>query len=90
MSGAGPTRTALRISLPVIGPALISAALLIFIVAAAMYSIPAIIGTTARVQTLSVYIVNLTQTSAEGLDRAVAAASVLVLFMGARGSSSAG
>ena len=81
MSGAGPLRTALRISLPVIGPAILSAALLVLIIAAAMYSIPAIIGSTARVPTLSVYIVNLTLRSSAGLSRAVAAALVLVVFI---------
>ena len=81
MSGAGPVRTALRISLPVIGPAILSAALLVLIIAAAMYSIPAIIGTSARIQTISVYIVNLTLESAAGLSRAVAAALVLVVFI---------
>ena len=81
MSGAGPARTALRISLPVIGPAILSAALLVLIIAAAMYSIPAIIGTSARIPTISVYIVNLTLESAAGLSRAVAAALVLVVFI---------
>jgi iron(III) transport system permease protein len=81
MSGAGPLRTAFSVSLPVIGPSILLAALLVVVVAAAMFSIPAIIGTSARVQTLSVYIVQLTQVSAAGLDRAVAAASVLVVFI---------
>jgi len=81
MSGAGPVRTAVRISLPVIGPAILSAALLVLIIAAAMYSIPAIIGTSARIPTISVYIVNLTLESAAGLSRAVAAALVLVVFI---------
>lgn len=81
MSGAGPLRTVLRVSLPAIGPALASAALLIVIIAAAMYSVPAIIGTQARITTLSVYIVDLTQSSSSGLDRSVAAALILVAFV---------
>jgi iron(III) transport system permease protein len=64
MSGAGPVRTAVRISLPVIGPAILSAALLVLIIAAAMLLDPAIIGTSARIPTISVYIVNLTLESA--------------------------
>jgi iron(III) transport system permease protein len=83
MSGAGLTRTMWTVSLPLIGPALMSAALLIVIIGAAMYSIPAIIGVDARIDTLSVYIVNLTQTSSTGMPRAVASALVLVLCISA-------
>ena len=81
MSGAGPIRTALRISLPLIGPAILSAWLMVVIIGAALYSIPAIVGSMARIQTLSVYIVNLTSTSSAGMTRAVAAAMVLVVFL---------
>lgn len=83
MSGAGPLRTALRISGPAIGPALASAGLLVAIIAASLYSIPAIIGTSARITTVSVYIVDLTANSSGGLNQAVAASVLLVAFIGA-------
>jgi iron(III) transport system permease protein len=81
MAGAGPLRTALRVSLPAIAPAIASAALLVTIIAASLYSIPAIIGTTARVETVSVYIVYLTQNSSGGFDQSVAVAVVLAVFV---------
>jgi iron(III) transport system permease protein len=81
MSGAGPLRTALQVSLPAVGPALVSAALLIVIIAAALYSIPAIIGSSARIETLSVYIVYLTQSSSSGLNQSVAASMMLLVFL---------
>jgi iron(III) transport system permease protein len=81
MSGAGPIRTALEVSLPAVGPAIVSAALLIVIIATALFSIPAIIGTAARIETLSVYIVDLTQSSASGLNKSFAASLVLLLFI---------
>jgi iron(III) transport system permease protein len=82
MSGAGPLRTVFRISGPAIGPALASAALLVAIIAASLYSIPAIIGTSARIDTVSVYIVDLTSNSAGGLNESVAASVLLVAFIG--------
>jgi iron(III) transport system permease protein len=81
MTGAGPLRTALRVSLPAIMPAIASAALLVVIIAASLYSIPAIIGTTARIETVSVYIVYLTQNSSAGFDQSVAVALVLAVFV---------
>ncbi len=81
MSGAGPLRTAIQVSLPAVGPALVSAALLIVIIAAALYSIPAIIGSSARIETLSVYIVYLTQSSSSGLNQSVAASMMLLVFL---------
>jgi iron(III) transport system permease protein len=81
MSGASPLRTAFRVSLPAIAPAIASAALLVIIIAASLYSIPAIIGTTARIETVSVYIVYLTQNSSAGFDQSVAVAVVLAVFV---------
>jgi iron(III) transport system permease protein len=82
MSGAGSLRTAWSISRPAIGPALLSASLLLVIVATSMYSIPAVIGTASRIQSLSVYIVFKTTSNAgTGLPQAVAAAVLLVGFL---------
>ena len=81
MSGAGPFRTAREVSLPAIKPALAAAGLLVAIIGASLYSIPAIIGTTARIETVSVYIVYLTQNSYAGFDESVAVALVLAAFV---------
>lgn len=59
MSGAGAVRTARKVSLPAILPSIGSAALLIVFSALALYAIPVIIGSTARITVLSVYIVRL-------------------------------
>jgi iron(III) transport system permease protein len=81
MSGAGPLRTVLKVSLPAIAPAIAAAGLLIVIIGMALFSIPAIIGTGARIQTLSVYIVNLIDSGPSGLPLAVAAAALLFAFI---------
>jgi iron(III) transport system permease protein len=81
MNGAGPLRTALTVSLPAIKPALAAAGLLVVIIGASLYSIPAVIGTTARIETVSVYIVYLTLNDYSGLNESVAVAVVLALFI---------
>ncbi|MGH8915895.1 MAG: ABC transporter permease subunit, partial [Acidimicrobiia bacterium] len=62
MSGANPWVTVAKVSLPAIRPALASAALLLVIVGVSFFSVPRTIGSLARVDTVSVYIVRLTQT----------------------------
>lgn len=53
-SGAGTWRTLRRISMPAVLPSIVGSALLIVIVGMAMYSVPVIIGTAARIDVLSV------------------------------------
>ena len=79
MAGAGPLRTAVSVTLPAIRPALASAALLIVIIGITLFSIPRTIGLLARVDTISVYIVRLTQEAPSRLDEAVAV-SIVMLF----------
>lgn len=59
MSGAGRMRVFLRISSASVLPAIMSSALLVTIVGIAMYSVPVIIGSVARIDVLSVMTVNL-------------------------------
>ncbi|HWB35516.1 MAG TPA: iron ABC transporter permease [Rugosimonospora sp.] len=54
--GAGPGRTALRVTLPAIRPALASAALIVGIMTIGMFAFPMIIGTGARITVASVFI----------------------------------
>lgn len=57
VSGAGLAQTLRRISLPAIRPAIVASSLLVIISGLGIYSIPAIIATTARVDMLTTRIV---------------------------------
>jgi iron(III) transport system permease protein len=59
MIGAGPLRTLLRVTLPAIAPALVSAMALVIILGIALFSITVIIGTGARIEVLAVRIFRL-------------------------------
>jgi iron(III) transport system permease protein len=53
MLGAGPMRTAVKMTLPLIRPALVSTFIIIFIFVAENFSVPAILGTSTRFYTLA-------------------------------------
>jgi iron(III) transport system permease protein len=57
--GSSNLRTLLRITLPAIKPSLAAAALLMIVFGFGLFSVPLIIGTEARIDVLSVHIVNL-------------------------------
>lgn len=59
VSGASLGRTLWKVSLPSVRPAIGAAFLLVSLSSIALYSIPTIIGTTARIEVLSVHIVRL-------------------------------
>ena len=82
MCGAGIITTLLRISLPSVVPALASSALLVLIVGSSLFSIPRTIGTAAGIDTISVYIVRLTQVYPARLDEAMAVSVVLLVVLG--------
>jgi iron(III) transport system permease protein len=56
ISGAGPVRTALRVTLPAIAPALAGGWLLGVINGIGMFSVPVILGTSAQIEVVSVRI----------------------------------
>jgi iron(III) transport system permease protein len=56
VSGAGPLRTLMKVTLPSVRHALASSAVLVVMTAVALFSVPAIIGIRARVDVLSVLI----------------------------------
>ena len=56
VAGAGPLRTALRVTLPAIRPSLASAGLIVGIMTIGMFSLPLIIGTGAGITVASVFI----------------------------------
>jgi len=82
MSGGGRFRTLSRVSLPLVRPALASAALLMLIIGTALFSIPRTIGSLARIDVISVYIVRLTQTFPSRLDEAMAVSLVKLVVIG--------
>lgn len=82
MSGAGVMTTLMRVSLPAVMPALASAALLVLIVGSSLFSIPRTIGTAARIDVLSTYIVRLTRVYPAKLDEAMAVSVVLLILLG--------
>jgi iron(III) transport system permease protein len=81
MAGAGPWRTAMEVTLPAIRPALAAAALLIVIIGVSLFSIPRTIGLLARVDTVSVYIVRLTQEAPQRLDESVGVSVLMLGFL---------
>jgi len=80
MSGAGPLRTATRVTLPAVGPALGSAALILLLTTISLLSIPLTIGTQARINVLSVYVVRLSH-EIPGQIPQVVAISVLIVVV---------
>lgn len=70
-SGASLMRTVRLVALPTLRPAIISAAVLSFVFAASVVSIPLIIGTGAKVDIVSVDIVQLMQRIPASTDQAV-------------------
>jgi iron(III) transport system permease protein len=56
VSGAGVRRTFLRVTLPTIRPALVSACVILVMMGLALLSVPVVIGTPARVDVISVVI----------------------------------
>jgi iron(III) transport system permease protein len=59
MSGAGPLRRLLRIHLPMLLPAIASAALVLFIIGLVIFDVPAIIGIPAKLWVFSTHLYNL-------------------------------
>jgi iron(III) transport system permease protein len=83
ISGAGTLRTMRLISVPLVWPAVRAAVLLCVMTGIAMFSVPVIIGTSARINTLSVYIVNTVRSSfPPRLDEAFAAGLFVVAVVG--------
>lgn len=81
ISGAGPLETLRRITLPMMTPSLVAAALLVFVSAASCYGIPSIIGAPARIHTVTTRIIDFVYIgSQEGLTDATTLAVVLMVF----------
>src|SRR5262249_50790109 len=83
ISGVGPVRTLFTVTFPLIAPAIISSALLSFIVMLGIYGIPAVLGTPANIPVLTTYIFILTNWSPPLYSTAAAVAIVLMAVTGA-------
>ena len=80
--GAGPFRTAWRVTLPAVAPSIGGAAVLIVITGFAIFSVPVVIGTGANIDILSVHIYRLlfTYGDTNGIGAAIVL-SLLLLFV---------
>jgi iron(III) transport system permease protein len=56
-AGAGLWRTTVRVTLPLVLPAILGGALLVFVLAAEQFGVPAVLGTPARIRVLTTSIV---------------------------------
>jgi iron(III) transport system permease protein len=83
ISGVGPVRTLFTVTFPLIAPAIISGALLSFIIMLGIYGIPAVLGTSANIPVLTTYIFTLTNWSPPLYSTAAAVAIILMAVTGA-------
>ena len=83
VAGVGPMRTLLTITMPIIAPTIASAALLCFIVTLGVWGVPAILGTQAKIPSITTYIYALFQGNPPDYSGAAAASIYLVLITGA-------
>ncbi len=82
MSGASALRTILTITFPLILPAIISGALLSFVVMLGIYGIPAVLGAPANIPVLTTYIYTLTAWSPPLYSTAASVAILLMVVTG--------
>lgn len=81
ISGAGPLRTLGTITLPMMLPSIVAAALLVFVSAASCYGIPAIIGVPGQIHTVTTRIIDFVYIGTqEGLTDATTLAIFLMLI----------
>jgi iron(III) transport system permease protein len=83
ISGVGPVRTLFTVTFPLIAPAIISGALLSFIIMLGIYGIPAVLGTSANIPVLTTYIFTLTNWSPPLYSTAASVAIILMAVTGA-------
>lgn len=82
IAGVGPMKTLFTITMPVIAPALGSAALLCFVVTLGVWGVPAILGTQAKIPAITTYIYTMFQGNPPDHAGAAAASIYLVLITG--------
>ncbi|MSP29618.1 MAG: iron ABC transporter permease [Acetobacteraceae bacterium] len=82
ISGASALRTMFTVTFPLILPAIISSALLSFIVMLGIYGIPAVLGSSANISVLTTYIFALTVWTPPLYNTAAAVAVILMVVTG--------
>jgi iron(III) transport system permease protein len=78
ISGVGPIGTMLRVTLPLMMPAILSGGLLAFVIILGIYGIPAILATPAKEPFLTTYIFALTADSPPLYNKAAAVSMILI------------
>jgi iron(III) transport system permease protein len=80
ISGASPLKTLLTITMPMMAPSIVAAALLVFVSAASCYGIPSIIGAPGQIHTVTTRIIDFVYIgSQEGLTDATTMAVFLMI-----------
>jgi len=80
ISGASPIKTLMTITMPMMAPAIVAGALLVFVSAASCYGIPSIIGAPGKVHTITTRIIDFVYIgSQEGLSDATTLAVFLMI-----------
>ncbi|MGI6160299.1 MAG: ABC transporter permease, partial [Limnochordia bacterium] len=81
ISGASPMRTLFTVTLPMMAPSIVAAALLVFVSAASCYGIPSIVGAPGQIHTVTTRIIDFVYIgSQEGLTDATTLAVFLMLI----------
>jgi iron(III) transport system permease protein len=80
VSGASNASTMLRITLPLAAPAIISAAILVFVLAASIFAVPLMLGGPKRIHTLSTFIWRYLATYPPNYNGAAALSTFLLLI----------
>jgi iron(III) transport system permease protein len=83
VAGASPLRTLIRVSLPAVRPAILASSLLMLVLGLAQFSFGRTIGTAARIEPLSVYLVRLFQSYPPQWDTASAVGVLMLLGVSA-------
>jgi iron(III) transport system permease protein len=83
MSGAGVFQTALRVTLPLSGPAILSASILVFVISAGIFGVPLLLGVPSQIQTISTLIYRSINNYPADFSAAAAMSILLVVITGA-------
>jgi len=83
MSGASKLTTAIRITLPLSGPAILSSCILVFVTAAGIFGVPLVLGVPGNINTLSTLIYTAINEYPADFAKAAILSSALFLFTAA-------
>ncbi|MBS7743090.1 MULTISPECIES: iron ABC transporter permease [unclassified Chelatococcus] len=81
ISGASPFKTLRRVTLPAIKPAIMNAAIIVFIFGISLFSVPIVIGTGAGIDLLSVRIYRLLYNYPPRMEQAIALSFIMMVVV---------